>query len=392
MRVLFVIVSFLFSINSIGQQKLPDKHFRGVVKDTFTNGKILTETSYKNEEKNGIEKYYYESGSIHAEYPYKHNRLNGVYKEYFENGKLKKLITYAHGKRNGIAEEFGGFGAKLITIKTYKNDSLYGLSEEYYTHWFWHAECTNPYLKKDSSFENGKPKGGSQNYYVDSVVKKESYYKNGILNGLSKEYYNNGILKKENMYANGKLNGVSKGYYENGTIGNQVYYKKGKLYKVPVEYEKNGAIKSSRQTKSMFYNDKRQLIADTNYKISKKQMKKFIPIEKYLKKFIQDHVDYPEQAKDNHDTGYVIVSFKIGVTDTLQQIKIEKAFEKKNYLSNEVKRVFKKIPRPASAYSKHLRNRKYFLAIRFQLREKISKQPGFIEIIGLIISLHSINN
>jgi TonB family protein len=134
------------------------------------------------------------------------------------------------------------------------------------------------------------------------------------------------------------------------------------------------------QTKSIFYNEKRRLIADRNYKISKAQLKQFIPVEKYLRKFISDYIEYPEQAKDNNDSGYVIVSFKINTTDTLQQVRIEKAKEKKNYLSNEVKRVFKKIRIPKSVYTKHLRNKRYFLAISFELLGKNYKHPGFIEI------------
>lgn len=134
------------------------------------------------------------------------------------------------------------------------------------------------------------------------------------------------------------------------------------------------------QTKSIFYNEKRQLIADTNYTISRAQIKKFIPIEQYLIKHVQDYIEYPEQAKETNDTGYVIVSFKINTTDTVQQITVEKAFEKKHYLSNEVKKKLKRFPIPKSAYSKRLAKKKYFLAVSFQLIGKNYKHPGFIEI------------
>ena len=139
------------------------------------------------------------------------------------------------------------------------------------------------------------------------------------------------------------------------------------------------------QAKSVFYNEKGQLIADTNYKISKKQLEKFIPIEDSLSKHIAYYGDYPEWSKDRIDTGTVIVSFKINTTDTLQQVIIEKTNEKKNYLSKEVKRLFKTIRLPKTAYSRRLRNKKYFLAIRFVLRGidgvKYYKHSGVIEIL-----------
>jgi hypothetical protein len=149
------------------------------------------------------------------------------------------------------------------------------------------------------------------------------------------------------------------------------------------------------QTKSNFYDQKRRLIADTNYKISKAQIKKIIPIEQYLIKHVQDYIDYPEEARETNDTGYVIASFKINATDTLQQITVEKAYEKKHYLSNAVKKALKRFPIPKSAYSKRLVKKKYFLAISFQLIGKNYKHPGFIEIKRCYIPLieeQTINN
>jgi antitoxin component YwqK of YwqJK toxin-antitoxin module len=101
MRFLLILIVFgAFSINTISQQKLSNNSFTGLLKDTDKNGKVIKETLYKDGKKNGIEK------------------------EYFETGNLKKLVTYSRGKKNGLSEEFGGFGAKLESIKTYKNDSL----------------------------------------------------------------------------------------------------------------------------------------------------------------------------------------------------------------------------------------------------------------------------
>ena len=145
-------------------------------------------------------------------------------------------------KENGPSEEFGGFGAKLISIKTYKKDSLNGLWKEYYTHWIWQPECTNPSLKTVSYIKDGKPKGGSEDYYVDSIVKKEMYYKNGKPNGLSKEFYKNGKLENENAYMNGKLDGLSMEYYSNGKLKSEKTYKNDKLNGVVKEYYESGFL------------------------------------------------------------------------------------------------------------------------------------------------------
>jgi hypothetical protein len=134
------------------------------------------------------------------------------------------------------------------------------------------------------------------------------------------------------------------------------------------------------QQKSVFYNEKRQLIADTNYKISKKQLKHFLPIENLLKQYLERHVFYTENAMNEHDTGYVIVSFKIGISDTLQEIKIEKMNEKKSNMSNQVLILMKKIKVPESAYSKALKDKKYYIAVSFDLYAgKKRERPGFIQ-------------
>jgi hypothetical protein len=141
-------------------------------------------------------------------------------------------------------------------------------------------------------------------------------------------------------------------------------------------------MKSSCQTKSFLYNDRGRLIADKTYTISKRQLKKFLPVEDYFKKYLRGHIQCV-QNQTIPDTCYVIVSFKIGATDTLQQIKIEKDIGKKNFLSKEVLRVLRQMKIPQSAYSKGLCNKRYFLAIDLEIY-KFHNPPGFLEIQELI--------
>jgi hypothetical protein len=139
-------------------------------------------------------------------------------------------------------------------------------------------------------------------------------------------------------------------------------------------------IKSSCQTKSFLYNDRGRLIADKTYKISKRQLRKFISVESDFKEYLKKHIQSViTVVKDGFHAGYVIVSFKIGATDTLQQIKIEKDVEKRDYLSREVLRVLKQMKIPQLIYSKGLSNKKYFIAIDIN-PVKPHNPPGFIEI------------
>lgn len=53
-----------------------------------------------------VEKEYYENGKLMSETPYKDNKANGVDKMYYENGRLMGEARYKNGKRNGVEKAY----------------------------------------------------------------------------------------------------------------------------------------------------------------------------------------------------------------------------------------------------------------------------------------------
>ena len=82
---------FLFSGSVFGQEE--------VKKEYWDNGKLKSETHYKNGERDGLQTHWYETGEKHSESHWK----NGVRKEYWDNGKLKNETHY----KNGVIEGLG---------------------------------------------------------------------------------------------------------------------------------------------------------------------------------------------------------------------------------------------------------------------------------------------
>lgn len=74
----------------------------GIVKEYYDNGKLRSETEYKDGKENGVRKYYYESGNLKSETEYKDGKRNVGEKWYYENGNLKAETNYKDGKRNGV--------------------------------------------------------------------------------------------------------------------------------------------------------------------------------------------------------------------------------------------------------------------------------------------------
>jgi antitoxin component YwqK of YwqJK toxin-antitoxin module len=258
MRVLFVILFISFSINGIGQQKLPDSNFTGIIRDTGKNGKVLKETPYLNGKKNGVEKLYYLDGDLKAEEPYVNGELNGVkksyyesgmlasespcingkingvFKEYYEQGYLKCARNYVNGKRNGVSKEYGSTNGELVSASNYKDDILDGIRWEYYANWK---------VRMDTIYKDGKPIGITQKYFDDSAVRREIMYKNGVWNGISKDYYKNGAIKFIYSFKNGNYDGAIKEYYSNGKLKRITFYREGFPKGVWKDYYESGELK-----------------------------------------------------------------------------------------------------------------------------------------------------
>ena len=87
----------------------------------FKNGKVNTEISYKNGEKDGVARTYYINGNVNQEIYYKKGRRDGLAKRFYENGKLYQETQYVDDEMEGFRKKYDEDG-KLLSEENYRND------------------------------------------------------------------------------------------------------------------------------------------------------------------------------------------------------------------------------------------------------------------------------
>lgn len=97
-----------------------------VEKDYDSNGVLICETPYINDEINGVQKEYYENGKIKSEITYTYNLYNGIERDYYEDGVLWKEFNNVFNQNieiNGIYKKYHEDG-KLAIQAIYKHGKM----------------------------------------------------------------------------------------------------------------------------------------------------------------------------------------------------------------------------------------------------------------------------
>jgi len=122
-----------------------------------------------------------------------------VKKEYWDNGKLKSETHYKNGNLDGRTTEWYEDG-EVKSVGYYDNDKLEAKRE------FW----DNSELKSEYSFKDEKLDGVKREFWDNGELKSVSNYKDGKLNGKKTEWYEDGEVKSVNYYYNSKLLEIKK--------------------------------------------------------------------------------------------------------------------------------------------------------------------------------------
>ena len=95
---------FLFSGSVYGQEEVKKKY--------WDNGKLKSETHYKNGQKDGLETWWYESGEKESEIHFKNGKPEGLATDYYESGEKKTKVHFKNGKLDGLLTEWYENGKK----------------------------------------------------------------------------------------------------------------------------------------------------------------------------------------------------------------------------------------------------------------------------------------
>lgn len=179
-----------------------------VKKEYYPNGKIKSETTYKDGKPDGPSITYYENGKKDSQIAYENGIPVGRGIFYFEDGNLKEEIAYLDGWNDMKIRSY--YLNKNLRLASHKENDKLVETQEYAPH---------GQLLKEIHFDpNGEMK------------EEKVYDKDGdpLKGGLLVQYHPNGKVSLETPYRDGKANGLGKQYNEEGKAMAEIVYQEGK--------------------------------------------------------------------------------------------------------------------------------------------------------------------
>jgi TonB family protein len=182
-------------------------------------------------------------------------------------------------------------------------------------------------------------------YYENGQPQRECHYRENALMGEFREWYRTGQLQSEQEYRNGLLDGRYKTWREDGSLKQEARYIKGKKYGRFKTYYANGQL-----TRNDLYEDDK-LVEGSCYTPEGEPtdyfpymvMPRFKDGSIGMRKFIEQELKYPPEAKKRRDEGYVIVVFIVDEEGNVKDPQIING--DLQYFNDEALRVVNRFPR-----------------------------------------------
>jgi len=200
----------------------------GTWRDYYANGKIKSETEFKEGQMNGLTKSFnlkgklVEIATMTSDTSMAPNDvvLIELYKEYYEDGRVKLIGGLNNGMKNGIFRSYDEAG-NLLNGFIYEKDTM---------------------TSEGMILFNGTYSGSWLNFYKSGKKRSQGVYTNGIKEGLWTYFYENGKKEQEGNYKNDTPIGVWTWYYPNGKLKRTENFNGyGKLEGLVKEYDSLGA-------------------------------------------------------------------------------------------------------------------------------------------------------
>lgn len=294
-----------------------------------------------------------------------------------------KVFNYSDGtfgvkqyRKNGVPFMFGGFTDKKLTVKfgdfvyfdndgnkkregRYENDLEAGVwrwihkngviaSEGKYVGGkrvgLWIYKDEEGVKNRESNYVEGKLEGTYFEWSKAVLITDGSYSKD-LKTGQWKVWYPSGALDSEGAYKGGERDGEWRFYFESGKIAALEEYDKGVPTSVKWFNEDGSAAVPTDP-----------LERDPDFSGGMKQMQQFL----------LEHLNYPEEARENGEQGVVYVQFYIEPDGSITDIRVVKGVSKS--LDAEAIRVIEAMPKWLPAYNHNRAKRiKYTIPLTFRL-------------------------
>jgi antitoxin component YwqK of YwqJK toxin-antitoxin module/Tfp pilus assembly protein PilF len=97
--------------------------YQGKRTEYSSDGKLYSEISYKDDQRDGKSIEYYPDGKIRSDESYRNGNLNGICKYYYPDGKTEKEISYTEDEHHGTSKYYNKTG-KLVRNELWYSDRM----------------------------------------------------------------------------------------------------------------------------------------------------------------------------------------------------------------------------------------------------------------------------
>ncbi len=193
----------------------------GIAIDIDQRGYLVSETYYVNNLIEGTAKKFFYGTNPASLIDYVHGKINGKKKIYYENsaGKIMEESEYKDDVKDG-SSNFYTISGDPIAEYTYVNNMLQGVQKSYYP---------GKKIMSEQEFVDNIENGFYKEYYENGKMKSEGIYVKGVLNGPWKDYDEEGNLTDEGKYENGLKEGKWLEYDASGKVAKTTKYVNGEV-------------------------------------------------------------------------------------------------------------------------------------------------------------------
>lgn len=193
----------------------------GIAIDIDQRGYLVSEMYYFNNQLEGTAKKFFYGTNPASSIDYLHGKMNGKKRLYYENsaGKLMEESEYKDDLKNGPSNFFTISGDPIAEY-TYVNNMLQGVQKAYYP---------GKKLLSEQEFKDNVENGIYKEYFQNGKLKSEGIFLNGLMNGTWKDYNEDGTLKAQGNMINGVKEGKWMEYDASGKVIKTEKYIKGEL-------------------------------------------------------------------------------------------------------------------------------------------------------------------
>lgn len=359
----------------------------------FANGKRNEEYYFKDDKLDGSFQKWDDHGFLGVSENYKDGKLDGVCK-YFDKGKLMREVKYSQGKIDGAEKEYY-YGSSLTKMSWYRN----GVLDSAYTYYRNGKVETTRIYKYYPGFVKTEEFSFYSEYDSTGVLLQQGEFHFETRDHYWTTYYPNGKMKSQTPYSNGRIVGTYRKWYMNGkpliemdcdgqnaTAAPKIWDEKGKplkpntkqyqelldssrpgeIYNDPNKYKTNRtALPSSNETvveTAPPVMDEPQMIENSDPPVIEPQQEIDQPRQPEIfqfaeempdfpggndsfKKYINDNLRYPQDAKEANKQGTVYVSFVVRTDGSVTDVRVARGVSGAPSLDKEAVRLISESPK-----------------------------------------------